>query len=209
MPEALKISSLEPGNIIEFDNITDIEPFEDMLANEIVPFMLGRQLDAWAGRIAIKNLIRPPKFNGRIGDISLEVMDEPFERLHDVRDRGLQYMRGAGKYSKLEENKFRDELIAKYRGYKFRAVASSTGRGKIGEINSEIWYFPVSLKQAEITHTPRHDDSLHSGSAVARVLTKPKLEKDNFNKVHADSKRIGFDVERKGKLYPLTSGMRD
>lgn len=208
MAESLGYPELSPGAIIEFNDITELPAFEDALAEAIDPDMTPARSEAWQGRVNIQNLIRPHKFYGRITDVHLEVMAEPYQRLIDARERGWQVGRG-GSYRLT--SKFADQLIPQYRGFIFRATALR-GRMEIDQIRAELWYYPVSVTSYIHPESGKvciyKETEAHSGCSVIRVVAKPKMEAD-FIKLDAMAKKIGADVLRAGLKKPLVQPMRD
>lgn len=99
---------LRAGSVIEFADITELPSFEDQIAAEIDPEMTAGQADVWAGRIAIQDLIRPSKFNGRIADVALHVLDNPYVRLVTAQDRGVTFTKRGGVGGGLTRLKIED-----------------------------------------------------------------------------------------------------
>jgi hypothetical protein len=62
-----QLNELTSGDVIEFADINELVAFEDMVAQAIDPTCAK----AWASRRHLRDLIRPPKFNGTIADIKL------------------------------------------------------------------------------------------------------------------------------------------
>lgn len=200
------IAELAPGTVIGFGDITELPAFEDMIASEIDPRITNIYRDAWAGRTAIRELVRPAKFNGRIGDIMLTVMNEPYERLCDANERGIRFTRGkgggtGGSQSRLTENL--DVLVPQYKGFIFTASAYSSGRGLIGQVQTEAYYFPTHF-----TNRPDKSDgspggrslalNKSAGSSVRRVVAKPVIASEGaFIELNEASRCIAYDVLRK------------
>jgi hypothetical protein len=77
-----------PGTVVELSDITELAAFETCVAYNIDPDMVPSAREAWEARPHVRDLIRPPKFNGTIASIALEVMADPYERLLDAKERG-------------------------------------------------------------------------------------------------------------------------
>lgn len=214
-PESFEL--LVPGDIIELKDQTELIPFEDVVAlsidrqmPEILPDITTRlNLVAWAGRQTITELIRPQKprpFIGTIANIQLEVMADADERLADAQDRGWQ----VGRAATLPSVGLNVALLPLYRGFKFFAEARSSGRGTIGEIQSEIWYYPKHLKvnyKSGGTGGQAIDSS--AGSSVCRIVARPKMEVENFAKLDETSRRIGLALLKNNLRFPLRTPMQD
>lgn len=223
-----------PGMTIEFVDATELHAFEDALGPHIQP---GLDTELWSSRVALKELLRPPKFNGRIGNLALSVMDEPRNHLLNSRDRGWQ-IKGTN-LNKTNSWAYGEDPFT---GFTFTADAFSSGRGKIGQIQAELWYAPnpdVRVKEEQpartVTYTKIHTSTRtgeirkyeykqyrkgRKGGAVSmaqyvqgrpllRVITTPKFETDKFIELQATSQRIGFSVLRAAMMNPIKNGMRN
>lgn len=211
---------LQPGNVIELGNIRELSEFEDMVALGIHPEMSRLQRDAWAGRTALKDCIRPAKFNGTIADIRLEVMHDSYERLLDARERGFRFPRGVT--PRRLTGQFAERLSGNYRGFILVADATSAGRGTIGQIQTELWYAPVPLSNHQVTreytkksgevstYSNRHIVRVtrdHGGASVRRYVANPKLESENFIKLDEESRLIGLAALRESMMHPIVQPM--
>ena len=205
------ISDVAPGAVIEFADITELPLFEDQLAAEIDPEMTMREADAWAGRVAIRDLLRPTRptnFNGRFGDIVLTPMQEPYEQLITGPQRGIAfgYKGGLGGSSAILSSEHAPLQIPRYRGFTFLANAISTGRGVVGQIQAELFYYPVSVTGA----AQYKNVSNTGGASVKRVVSKPVVtDEASFVAVHKDAKRIAYSVLRNNLHNPLPKNFRN
>lgn len=206
--------NLKPGTIIEFGDISEIPQFEDGIATTIdaevsqkFPLRSNRlDLNAWRGRTAITGLIRPPKFNGSVVDIKLEVMEDPYEQLVSADDRGWSLGRGRGrKHLELHLSERSKSLTELYRGFKFTADAKSSGRGTIGQILTEMWYYPLSFNAGQ----QRQRASNAGGCVVRRVVAKPIIEAENFQRLDEQSRRVGFKVLQSNMRHPIIQQMHN
>jgi hypothetical protein len=228
-PQPSLADTLQPGNIIEFADLTELTTFEDILAEDIEPMYDPIK---WATRLALRDLIRPPKFNGTIADVRLEVMAEPYERLQDAPKRGWNV--GPGNYKLSSE--VAQELIARYRGFTLTATPKSSRPGRLGQIQAELWYYPVPVsihtmkegtvvkshnelksgeKSREYAYLTKRDytylrkNRSSSGESVRRVVTKPRVETERFIEHDAAARRIGFQLLRQQMMHPITTPMQE
>lgn len=123
----MNIGDMKPGDAIRLDDIAQLPAFEDMLALHIHPTMTATEYAAWVGRVQLRDLIRPPKFNGTIADVELVLMDEPYARLLDARERGWHIARGRNYRHTAPEI-----IVESFRGFTFLADAKSSGKGQCG-----------------------------------------------------------------------------
>ena len=207
----MSLEKLNPGDAVQLTDATQLAVFEDIVAHEVDPTMTPHEELMWAGRVALGGLIRPPKFNGTIENIELVVMDSPFERLLDARERGWKLV-GCGTPS------HDDEVIESHRGFTLLADARSTGRGIIGQIQAELWFSKVSVRTQLRKHYHKNGDILfyphwskntgnNGGTSVKRRMTIPKIESDKFIELHETSRRIGFEVLRDAMSHPIVQPM--
>lgn len=200
------LESLQPGDVIEFADITELPAFEDMVAAAVDPDMFACYSANWAGRVPLREFIRPPNFNGTIADIRLEVMDQPYERLLDARERGWRL--DGSQYERFSE--LGQQSISHYRGFTLMADAKSSGRGIIGHMQTELWYYPLSAIIGKNYNTGRVLKSLsaNGGLPIRRVVAKPKIGSETFIALNEHSRQIGFTVLRQAMQHPITQPMR-
>ncbi len=201
---------LLPGTVIKFGDIQQLREFEDVVATAIAPDMTATQRQAWEGRSNIVDSIRPPKFNGRMVDVELEVMDEPYERLLDARERGWALSKGAAHRMTNEHNLEQSE---RYVGLSLTADAKSTRRREVGQVQAELWYGPVPTRpQSHLRLDNTKGRIIHSapygGQPIKRVITKPKLETEKFIELDQTARRIGFEVLREAMRHPIIAPHR-
>lgn len=214
------IDTLRTGDTVEFEDITKISAFEDMVAFSIDPNMKKEQKLCWEGRIALRDLIRPAKFNGTFAAIQLEVAADPYERLYNARERGWKFTKRGGHYTKRLEGEFAAEDAANYHSFIFTAAAKSSGRGTIGQIQTELWYLPIPKYRHfnPVKHSNMSDETTdyksdtfvrnydgYAGASVRRIVAKPTLVEGNFVALNEDSRRIGFAVLRHNMRNKLRS----
>lgn len=191
-------SRLRFPNVFTFDDITQLPSFEDAVARDIHRFDRIAHIQAWQGRVALRDAIRPPRFNGSIRNIEMAAMEDPYDRLLDVSERGWKLQNGMSSTARRDIESARKNT----RGFVFRADAHSSGRGVIGQIQAEIWY--IRVPQAT---DGRLKLSNAAGSPVGRRITKPKLETEEFITADETAKRIGFGVIRRNMMHPLQGGL--
>lgn len=211
----MKLSSdssefLAPGTVIQLDEITQMRPLENAIAMAVRPDMTPMQQYAWNGRSDIVDAVRPLKFNGRMVDIELAVMEDAYDRLLDAKDRGWKL--GAGNGYKLSQEWNLDK-VERYVGLALVANARSSGRGIIGQVQTELWYYPIpdslsSQVRKDGTVRFHTNTAKYAGTSVRRVITKPKLETEKFRELDETARRIGFNTLRDAMLNSITTPHR-
>lgn len=195
---------LPPGTVIGLSDITQLPKVEDAIA-----FAIDPRLDpaAWEARENLRDLVRPPKFNGSIVNIVLEVMDEPYEQLRNARERGWKFI-GSGSHHGLRTTEESRKSIDKYVGLKFMGEAQSTGRGMIGQIQAEMWYTPISARTSN-DGSPTEVLKIDGGRTVKRFITRPRFEEKQFYQLRSVSRRIGYEVLKASLSNSITTAVRD
>ncbi len=220
------LSELKPGDVIRFADIRELHEFEGVLATFVDP---EHNRKNWAGRQKLRDLLRPPKFNGTIRDIRLTVMDKPHERLLDARERGWRLRRG--NYSKFQ-TEAAASIIEKMIGFTFTANASSSRKRNAGQIQAEIWYYPIPpvllkaghqkrvRRYSDVTHQDElvvtrtlKEDSLYRldrlGKGIIRVVTHPRIDTGKFIQHDADSRQVGSEVWKRAISHPFKTPMQN
>ena len=234
VPFSVLQSELQPGTIIEFGDLSELRDFEETIAPLVEP---RYDPEVWAGRLALKEFVYPPKFHGRIVDITLTVMENPYEQLLSARERGWMF-HGRGKGVMGRTSELSKQTLDRYMGFEFTANALSTGRGRIGSIDMEMFYFPVEAYRAyrgkpiTPTHTIKQtrldrSGTLHvyeyespsvigqkhivdeNGETIRRILTRPHLDRESFIQLDETSRRIGFRTLQTAIRHPIIQPMRD
>ncbi|MCA9337754.1 hypothetical protein KC951_03525 [Candidatus Saccharibacteria bacterium] len=168
-PEASQLA----GTVRAFDTIDSLEDYESLLTHYYLPdlYDYGYQRAAvavWEGRPPLGDMVRPPKFYGRIGNVVVAHIEDPFTELVTTRKRYK---------TTLEPNEewYREHII----GMSVAAELHSTGRGTIGSLSTLIWLYPrISL-----------DTAVNNG-AYHRVLEKPKQVSQSVIEVIENSSAI-------------------
>jgi hypothetical protein len=208
----MSFEQLHPGDSIRLTDATELVAFEDTVAYNMDPTMTSLMQEAWVGRTTLKDLIRPPKFNGTIADIELVVMDLPFERLVDARERGWKFRQISGFLSSMPKD---EEVINSFRGFTFLAEARSSGKGTIGQIQAELWFNRVGANRNMVRDVVeggslgggRKRTNGYGGASVLRRVTVPKIETTKFVELHETSRRIGLEVLRNAMRHPTVLPM--
>lgn len=206
------ISTFQPGDVIELGEISKLAEFEELVATDLQPNMTKIQRDVWAGRVALKELIRPPKFNGSLVNVRLEVMDEPYSRLLVARERGMQF------HLKGRPPQNNPVNVGTWRGFKFITDARSSVPGFKAQVQTELWYVLLpyipritkgTLKSGEERSylTRCRMTNSNSGASIRRTVAKPVLEKHKFIELNENSRKIGFSVLQKAMMHPLIQPM--
>jgi hypothetical protein len=212
------IEIFQTGNILEFNDLTELVTFEDTIAFDVDPDL---DLDLWACRVNLREFMKPPKFNGRLINIKLVVMEKPYDRLLDANERGWSLQSTASSAGvKITDPVNQQHIIPKMRGFVFVADASSSKGGVISQVQAEMWYYPLPLNIANAgvtkhgsytlkdgtvaesfwtTKTARISDKASPSAALRRVITRPKTETDKFIEHDEAARRIGFSVLRNAK----------
>jgi hypothetical protein len=218
------VDELLPGDVIQFADITELVAFEDEIVAAVRP---DYDHAMWAGRKPLRDLMRPPRFNGTIANISLLVMHDAYEQLQTAKDRGIAM--------RITRRALSDENVLiygpQYRGFVITADARSSGRGVVGQLQTEAWYYPLVpgvLKAGTVRQRvkSRADGTKYdytyvrssngvdiskgreSGRTIGRIISYPKLEKDTFIELNESSRRIGAAALVKSMRSPF-GGMHD
>jgi hypothetical protein len=121
-------------------------------------------------------------------------MENPYNRLIDIRSSGFSIIGGSGR--RKRETDLNIPTIASYTGFTFTATAKSTGRPAIGTVESALWYFPVLLSQSDTTHSIRKYTSSSGGRSVVRLVANPRMEPGKVIEDDETARRIGFELLR-------------
>jgi hypothetical protein len=174
---------LQPDSTIEIGDKAQLAPFEDQLAEVIYPEISFEEMKIWQARIALKELIRPPKFNGHISDIQLEVMADPYAQLLSVRERGLKFGVDRGN-PQARTRKPPEEVELLSEGFIFTANAHNSARGIIGQVQTELYYVP-SLKASVATY---------ADAIIQRHVAQPRLVQTDQNQATHQQQTDTFQV---------------
>lgn len=217
-PQEKSVETLIPGDVVTFRDITELPSFEDILVATIAPDL---DKEAWAVRPSIRELIRPDKFNGSIKNIRLTTMEDPYARLIDAPMRGWKSKKGKQLGAGSELSTEMEALIRpRYRGFILSADAQSTGRGSLGEIQAELWYFPTLLDktpagiagqaETDVRRRTTERDLARGiyGSGVGRITTQPRIARGVVHELNATSQKIAFDVLKDAYAKMILTPMR-
>ena len=168
---------LEPGLTISMRSFAHLRGFEEELVN-MVDVHYDEQL--WNARVPLTNLVRPYRFQGDFTDVSLTVMDEPFERFlaaqaaAKMEPATVKFNRGDGKPAHPRRNYLRDlcaPLMKNFVGFHFLGQAQS-GAESLGPVSTDIWFGPVVAE--------RKGRETYVGEGVVRIVTLPSYNADAF-----------------------------
>ena len=217
---------LTPGIVIELADMTELAALEDIVVKQVDP---NYDKDLWIARPLLKELLRPTvkkrAFNGGVKDITLTVMDEPYEQLITANDRGLTYSQ-SGKRTRTNDQSL--ETIERYVGLEYRATLTSTGHGSIGSVTSEIWYAPLAKsvlrrkgstycypriiegeqRPYECTQKEGYVRANKLGDAILRVTSKPAYDQSVLVSLQDSAQRIGFNVLQAAMRRPISAPMQ-
>lgn len=188
-----------PGSVIEFSDITEIRQFEDILP----PFVNPRYSPAsWEARPPIQDSLRIPNFNGRVGEITLRVMDEPYDQLVSAKERGWKLPSGPQSYLRKPNTQ------PLFLGFEFSGLALSGPRNKcLGTIKSEIWYAPPAetIIKPDKTGKVSIFNVDQKGDGLKRIITEPKLATVDMAARAAASRRVSFQVAQRALMRHLSA----
>lgn len=162
------MSDLPAGKIIDIGPITGLAPFEAAVAHDLSPLMPINEEIAWSGRLALRELIRPPKINGTITNITMEAMEDPIAQMQTAHERGWKFSNRGGRLSKyvLEGNASAEHI----RGFVFNAQAVSGSHTGTLPVEAEIWYELISARvNARLDGMP-----IHRAVSVPRLILPPQ-----------------------------------
>ncbi len=173
-PESALGALLVPNLQLDFTSFDELHSFEDLLAPLVDPDFDN---EFWEARLRLEKLVRPAGLFGEISDISLTVMDKPYDRLQDARDRGWEF--GLTGNNRRTPTKL---AVQRYLGFVFRAYAASYGKQR--PLAAEVWYAPVSQRPDTF------------GEGLRRIATKPALDEHAVKGSHVVSRTLGFAALR-------------
>ncbi|MEK7070973.1 MAG: hypothetical protein AAB966_04150 [Patescibacteria group bacterium] len=201
---------LKQGSIIELADVTELSAFEDQVAQIVIPKWSPKDLDEWNGRIQLKNLIYPKikgsHFHGIIANIQLQVLAEAYERIHDANSRGWRFNKEGSSRPRTLPIEYVEEYKPRYVGFSFIADALSSGKGQVGQIQTEIYFCP-RVEYRSKSHNYKPCRSFYG--PLNRVVLQPRIETERFIAFNEASRRIAFQVLREGMTHPLSTPMRD
>jgi len=217
-PETL--GQMQPGDAVQLPDISYLASFEDVVALTILPNMTEKMWRIWAGRPLLKELLRPTKancgvsYNGAITDVELVLMEEPYVRLQDARERGWEF--SAQGWGTSIQNQ---EALDGFMGFTFTGQARSSSRRGLGQIQAELWYRPMPLRtwvdaRDNLEGTTRRpliyksrSTNANNGSPIKQYYTKPHFEKEAFLELDKASRKVGWQVLRSNMCHPLFTRM--
>ncbi len=178
----------QPRSVITVDDVTELNDFETLVGDTIIPNMTPTDRIAWLGRSALKDLLRPAGFNGRMMNMQLYVMEDPLSQLLTVHERGLKGVRRSGQRS--------TELGREAMKLEYRADAKSTGKKALHPVTAELYYFPLARTGASTDEYNVRQVNNNGGSPIIRSTTKPVFDALAFERMHDESVQVGLGVIR-------------
>jgi hypothetical protein len=178
--------NLPPGMFVDFASVDELKAFEDMVALAVEPRMNADNYQDWQKRDPVKNVIKPEDHISSIAEIALEVMDNPFEYLSSVEDRGYRFQKGHNTRLKSQNEVNLERTRELSRGFFLSAVAQSVSRTRSGHVYGEMYYVPAVLSRGRrIGESP-----------VRRIATIPLKTPEIVRPIAAQARRIGFSALR-------------
>lgn len=129
-PELI-ISSFDQGQQIPIENPRALTEVEDVLADHFLPLPSARTstLEAarisWDHRMPLDEALRNRTFNGRLLDVVLEPIDEPYKELLSIKPDFV-----------------RRPIARQAIGFVVHAALSSTGSTEMGQLHRPVWLLP-------------------------------------------------------------------
>jgi hypothetical protein len=182
-----------PGTIIEVEDTRHFPLFEDIVAWHVDPDMSDRQFSRWQQRPSIDSLLRPPRFYGRIHNITLEVMPDHFDRYLDAKERGFKFPVSQSVH-RMRNEETEAAMRTKGIGFVLLAEASSSRRKDMGQIQAELWYMPVPIRKIlkDGSTWLAKETAMSRGATVVRRYTQPIYDRERFIRLQEDAQRVGL-----------------
>ena len=128
-------------------------------------------------------MIDKKPFNGRLCDVRVEIMSDPYDRLMDYGERGHRLQQASGNFVRNSERS--EQTIERYFGFSVLANTVRSGLGILGSTGAEVWIAPLAnnrSKSTEIktatTRTKRkYTHPSVMGKALERFVTHPVFDK--------------------------------
>lgn len=184
MSQSPETSPFQPNIVIELSDGSQLAEFEQLVADHISPATSPAAALQWAGRARLVDELRPRRFSGRLVQIQLAVMENATDAMCSARDRGLVFMPGTGNAKQIKRFR-KNENIGRALGFTLLGMAESTGRSNIGQVQAEIWYQKGIPAYGGVT-------------AVQRIMTRPKMNANNFVELDTTSRLIALALLRSG-----------
>jgi len=181
--------------VVELADVTEFHPFEESIAQYISPEMNRDAQQRWEARPRLRDELRPLRFNGRLADIQIQVMDDAAERMASARERGFMFKRGQPR-SVTRDRFASHEDDGRALGFTYIANAKSSGRGVIGQVQAELWYQPQI-------------ECFGGDTAIQRIITKPKIETEKFIILEEASKRVALAALRNAISHARPHGFHN
>jgi hypothetical protein len=199
---------LTPGQQISLPSIASLAHFEDALAPLIKP---DYNPVLWAARKKIEDEVRPPKFYGNYANLKLEVLDCPYERAGQASNHVTHL-----------DNPNLDK--SQFFAFSLSADCQSTGRGKIGELATTLFYWPVedttvhvpsnkngkavSYQSKCAAYSYIYNTGARKGKTINRKVSKPVLNTNWNQEAHNAGVAIALEVLINNLKNPISTPMQ-
>ena len=180
------------GDVIKLPNIQDYVKFEDRLI-DFVPHSKQAKF-IWEGREKIDQKITPKKFYGRVCDISLTYIDQPYDYIQ-------AYTTGQRRDTLLNTTQTPGFAF----GFILQAALSSTGRGTIGALDTFIAYAYQGLEQQKngLYYFKSPNASSVGACGIRRVVCTPTVVTDTpLEELRESSRQTALRLKRWAMKHP-------
>lgn len=161
-----------PGTEIPIAHELELRDFENWLAPFVDP---EYRQDLWEKRWPpTADLLKPKGFHGRLVDIALTVMDEPYKRIIDAPERDWVFMRGVAR--RARDSEIGRPQQAHYHGFTLEARMRSANPRRSGWLHNEIWYAPLPRYIIARGNYGLQADTAR-GEGLKRFVTHPRYER--------------------------------
>lgn len=175
------------GEVVAVPDFAEFEQLENCFT-DYLPHNPS-QLRMWMGRKNLEDILRPKKFFGKIADIELIFTDAPRQFM---TQNYIQLQRSMTNISLSDAS---EHIQAYMFGFEFFAGLFSTGRGRVGTLNSFIGYAPSLVA---------NDHTLEVKSApIRRVVAKPSVITDiTLNDLRTESINTALRLQKYAVAHP-------
>lgn len=181
--------SLGPGETTTIVNNRQLTVWEGWVCMQLVGEINPEELETWAGRLALAELLSPRGYRGDL-ETDITAMTDPKAELEKALQAGISW--SAKDYS-TPPNGIARVSPKRLRGYHLSALGKSTGWGPVGTIEADVWY-------QLLPHRNGPDD-------ILRYLAEPDIDVESFEARRRRSQSKGWQVLRHGMTRPVNTGM--
>jgi len=139
----------QPKGTLALGSVDRLQDFEMTVIETMHPDMTSEELAMWMSQTALTHLIRPKGFHGQMGQVRLDALDDPYDRLMDARERGKRFGVGRG-YIRKDERTIDasiEHAANNTRGYALTAHTIGAHKRTTGTIDTEVFYVPAPPRQ--------------------------------------------------------------